>query len=1240
MNDDAQARAQRWTPAQLDAIRTTGCGLLVSAAAGSGKTSVLAERCAHLVCSAPSRCGVDQLLVVTFTEAAAAEMKARIEDSLRRRMAGSADEHCRRQLALLDHAMISTVHGFCLWLLRQHFHRLELNPDFRVLDADEAMLMRLDTVQDLFLDRYEHDPDGSFGALVDCYSAGDDARLGSLVVALHELLQSLVDPERWTARASQQIVEAAARPLEESDLGRSLLGSLRDRLGALADDARSAIAALGAMHGFEAYVAHLQSLLTSLGQWQSLLATQGYDALGQAIRSYERPRLPTIRGDMVDKALARALVDPIHDAMGADATVRSQVVFTSDEWRAGLAAIAPHAQAVLSLVAGFGQRYAAAKERVRGLDFADLERLALKLLGDRAQTGLVPSAVARWCHRRFEHVLVDEYQDINEVQDAILQLVSRECIATASTPPNLFCVGDVKQSIYRFRLAEPRRFLQRQALFRQPGAIGRAIDLQANFRSRRPLLDAINRFFERVMTASAVDIEYDLSQRLHAQLAYPDAPGRKTFAGAPIELLLVPEPEPRAHEEDHEAQEDPDRELDRAHREAAIVAHRIASLMEGGDARHVVMDRGPDGHLSPRPIEYRDIVVLLRSMRYQADTYAQALRDRNIPSHAASGMGYFQATEIRDMVELLALLDNQRQDIPMAAVLRSPLARLPDAADALARIRIAYPADDKAGVMPFSLAVARYAQEHDDPLATWLRGFLAQLEEWRRWSGRVSVADLVWRIYEDTGYLAYVTGLPNGQQRVANLLDLHARARQFSTFSRQGLARFLEFLRSLQAQAQVPQASELGQADNVVRIMSIHSAKGLEFPVVVLPELGKLINMADCAGDIVADRQAMLGLSVVDLQRRIRYPSLASTLVKERLKQQTLAEELRVLYVAMTRAREHLVLIGTCRAGEIEQWTQRWRGHRGALPRQAILSARRMLDWIGPALSVIDDPQAFVVQTPALADALGQSANADAPKRPQAPQHLLDLAALEPTPPVNPIVRQVVRRLATPYPFERFCTLAAVTSVTAWAKQAPGAADIAPPEQAPLIQTLLPPPAFLRDRQSLVGAERGTAIHVAMQHLDFSRPCDEGDLRRQIDTMVARQFLTPAQAQAVDMSAIQWFLGTDVGALVRRNAGRLLSELPFDYALEPHRLGVADGPDPMDRVILRGRIDLMIPHDDGFAALDWKSDQVQGTALRQRIELYRSQVSIYREAFEAITGRKVTSAWLVFLHPRHIEAIQ
>jgi ATP-dependent helicase/nuclease subunit A len=1223
--------AGKWTPEQWLGITTVGHSLLVSAAAGSGKTAMLSERCAYLVCDATEPCDVDELLVVTFTEAAATEMKSRITQALRARAEREPAGRAARQLKLVDAAHVSTLHSFCSRVLRQHFHLVGLDPAFGVLDGEEAKLLRTEVARGLLADRYELDDTGEFQRFVDGYGDGDDQQLVRLVIRAHELLTSVIDPAGWIDAARGRLQHAASAPLHESKLGQELHKLIDAELNALAERCDRATAQLRQIGGFEKYLAVLVEARQTINHWNKVFRESGLSALKE-VSAFEPDPLPRMSNNLPNKALAKGLVDSVRDAMKGG-TWRDLLRFSPDEWTDGLRAIQPHAKVFLQLIEQFANRYRAEKDAARAVDFADLERFTLHVLRDPSVQGLAPSQAALSFHRRFRHVLVDEYQDINEVQDAILTLVSRECVADGTREgANLFCVGDVKQSIYRFRLAEPRRFLDRQRVFREDAGrhTGNVIDLQKNFRSRKPLLDAINGVFARLMTGDGVDILYDDSHKLHAGADYPAGDGTCTFIGSPIEMHLLPaklEPggSSEVSEETSDCEDGGEADLDRAEREAVLVARRIRAMMglEGG-APMCVTERGASGTHEARPLRFRDIVILLRSMKFKADQYAEVLRQNGVPVHSESGTGYFESTEVSDVLSLLSLLNNSRQDIPLAAVLRSPLASLTEPENSLAAIRLAYP---RGAGLAFHEAVSAYATEHDDALAEKLREVLAQLSRWRELAQRRPLADVIQRIYEESGYLAHVAGLLGGEQRVANLQYLLERARQFGTFHRQGLARFMEFLDNLRNESDLGQPSVVSEAEDVVRVMSVHRSKGLEFPVVFLPDLGKNINLDDCSGTILLDRAAGLGMSVVDEAKKVRYPSLASMLVKSNLRRQSLAEELRVLYVAMTRAKEHLVLVGTCAADAEEQWRARWAGHVGAFPDNLVLGASNMLAWLGPVAAASGLTEDILRVETHAADEVATWRTQAKRRQVLSPEQerLARLEPLDPAPPGDPVADDLIARVTAGYPHKTFARLNAAEAMSE---------DAGVVVAAPRRATALPKPRFMLEAGSLAAVDVGEATHLVLQHLDFRRRCDAADLAAQLADLVERRLVAPAQASAVDVASVEWLMQSAAGQLLRAHAGELRRELPVFLAERPH-----ESSDPLDQVMHRGRIDVLIPLPDGGVVIDYKTDRVAAADVPRHAELYAAQVAAYRRGVERITGKAVRQVLLVFLDARVVHAL-
>jgi ATP-dependent helicase/nuclease subunit A len=1224
----AQSTTRTWTPQQRAAIESAAGNLLVSAAAGSGKTAVLAERCAELVCNRQKPCSVKDLLVVTFTESAAAEMKSRIQQALRRRYEQNPDPRLAIEVALAEYAHVSTVHGFCRRLLKQHFNLAGIDPEFEILDADEADLLRREIATYLFHRRYEASGNEDFRALITAYGDGDDQQLIEQVQYTHALLASLTDPQAWIDKTLSEIAESAEKPIEESQLGQKLLKQLTEALDALIVRSKEASRLIAGMDkAFAGYVAQLDELTAVYHHWKNVLDSDGLDMLISEIRDFQNPKAPAIRNSTEGKDLAQTLLKSVKEAKVA-APLSDLLAFNSAEWRDGMSRVRPHAEAFLALVEEFGRRYAEAKEAVRGLDFSDLERFTYNILRDPKSDSPKPSPLALALQEQFKHVLVDEYQDINPIQDAILNLVSR---ASASGPRgNFFCVGDVKQSIFRFRLAEPGRFLERHKRFSEPrNKAGAVIDLRENFRSRAKLLNAINGVFSRLMTAAAAEIDYDDSHRLRPGRDFPT--GGECFAGAPIELHLLAD-DPSAT--DDSIGDEPSaeaRDLEKAEWEATFLAHRIQEIMGKGGKPRMSITRD-DGSLAP--IEYGDIVILLRSLVYKADQFANVLRAHGIPVYCDAGIGFFTAVEVRDMVALLQLLDNQQQDIPLAAILRSPLAALPNADESLARIRIRFPfGEDR---LPFHKAVCRYAAEETDDLAAHLLDVLSRLHEWREQANKRPVAELIQSIYEQTGYVAYVSGLEDGRQRVANLQHLHERAAQFGNFLRQGLYRFLKFIEALSTERDAARPSPANEGEQVVRIMSVHRSKGLEFPVVLLPDLGKVHNLQSTAGSILVDREGGLGMAVVDQDRLIRYPSLASTLIRQSMLHQTLAEELRLLYVAMTRAREHLICVGTCPEKKMDESLTRWTGHAGPLPPDIFQSGRTMLDWLCPvaAMSDSDDSPIFRVERHSpTAMAAWPNPRAGSEKFTPWQGQLARLEPIVPAPSISPEAARVIARFENRYPFEPFTRTSASASVTGLSKHAPASAATQP---------ALPPrkldlPRFYLQEATPKATDIGLATHAVLEHFDFSSDVTPENLQRQISSLVDGNVISPEQAPLVNRDQILWFLKSEVGRLIRQNHQHLLRELPFALA-EPAE-NAPESSDPLDRVMIRGRIDLMVPQNEGLALVDYKTDHVTLEELPARAAAYAGQMRFYAQAIERVAKRRLTAIYLVFLNPKQIVTV-
>lgn len=1399
----------RWTPEQEQAIGARGTDVLVAAAAGSGKTAVLVERIIRRLTDPRDPLDVDELLVVTFTEAAAAEMRDRIGRALQAALAQDPENpRLQRQLALLGRAAISTLHSFCLSLIRQYFYRLGLDPAVSVMGEHEALLLRHEVLDELFARRFDEAEDGPFHALVDRYGGGrDDEKLRKLVLAIYDHMQALPWPEAWLEESLARFDVPADAVLEDLPWWPPLSRRIRLELELAADALASARALAGRPGGPAAYLDVLAAEEAAIRAAAAAADTASYDELAAAVGAIDFRRLPGTRKGEADEALKEAVGKLRERAKKAVRTVRERwFCRTAGAWLEDLRAVAPHLRTLGDVVREFGEAFRAAKAAQSAVDFNDLERFALQLLRDPASVPgrLIPSDVARDLRARYREILVDEYQDINGVQDAILTLVARD---GQEGPPNRFMVGDVKQSIYRFRHADPGLFMEKYAAYRpwagapDPGVAGARIVLGANFRSREGVVNAVNFIFRQIMTPQAGELAYDREAELVYRAGYPPLPGGDPHGNAgelaeaetalepPVELHLIdteamageeagaragdggealaaeadlaagPGPGAGADLADGAADDDDDADdpaaqaaaeladLTAIEREARLIAARIRAMVDGtaGQPPVQVWDRGLKAY---RPLRYRDIVILMRATTGRVNTVVEVLSQAGIPAYGQMATGYFQATEVQVFLSLLQILDNPRQDIPLAAVLHSPIVGL-SAAD-LARIRLAAPrgsfydalvaaaqapgaarapeAAAAAEVLPAGEAAAapgavsgdgalctvgqgdgalRTAGQGDGALHTGTAGlqavlanFLESLDRWRTLARRRPLSQVVWQILQETRYLHYVSGMPGGAQREANLLALYERAREFDQFARQGLFRFLRFIERLQAEkSDMGTAPALGEGEDVVRIMSIHKSKGLEFPVVFVAGLGSKFSDQDLKGDLLLDRRLGFGPQLVDPETRVKYPTVAYHAVRETTRLANLAEELRVLYVALTRARERLVLVGS--VDKLRARCARWSRGAGApgwaLPESLLLSAENYLDWIGPAVlrhrdgeplrelaadaaragesglnpSVAGDPSRWAVtrwDQASLQRLLAETAGDEAPPA-------LDWARVGAAQPLDrpldePLGDLLRARFGWRYPFEPVVRRFGKLSVTELKGYFDPDAE-SPAEQVVPSETALPSPAgsphapaeaaqtaasaeprgaraaaaeaassafagrprFLQERRTLSPTERGTVMHVVLQHLDLTRPLDPTGVGQQLADMVARELLTPQQAAVVDVEAIADFFASPLGRRILEARDRVRREVAFTLAVPAGEV-YSDLPPEVaagDVVIVQGMIDLLLEEDDGFVLVDYKTDrrEPEQAALR-----YGTQIRLYRRAVEEILGRPVKEAYLHFLASR------
>lgn len=1224
----------QWTDDQWQAIAADGKDILVAAAAGSGKTAVLVERIIQKIVDPNQPIDVDRLLVVTFTNAAAAEMRARIGQAIDNALTKDPDsDFLRKQMLLLNRASIMTFHAFCMSVIKRYYYLLDLDPAFRTVETTEAELLREEVMEELLETYYSDENNQDFYYLVDCYSNDrNDDYIQALILKLYDFSRSHPNPKQWLEDMVQMYDVSNIVSIETLPWVHDIKTVLRHQIKGLLPLIDQAENLCLEVNGPEKYRENLiedKALVMNLfeaahGSWDNL-----YTAFQQATFS----NLKRVGKDTNEtlKAQVKSIRDSIKDRI---TKIKNEYFSrTPAEQLDDLRAMSPNIRMLTELVQEFTNRYQTVKQEKALVDFSDLEHFCLTILSQSETEQNRPSSIATSYRDHFEEILVDEYQDTNLVQETILQLVSKD---QDEDEGNLFMVGDVKQSIYRFRLAEPSLFLSKYKAFHQSEiSQGLKIDLANNFRSRQEVINGTNFIFKQIMDESVGEIEYDEAAELKFGAAYYPESER------PSELVIIDRGNSGQPDEDDESEDMLTAEL-----EAVEIARRIKQLIgDSENERTVVYDKDLK---RDRPIQYRDIVILLRAVQGWAPVMMDVFKQYGIPIHAELTSGYFEATEVAIMLSLLKVIDNPYQDIPLASVLRSPLVGL--SGEDLARIRLAHQDEQ------YYEATKSYIQKNNDELAVKLQDFLTQLNSWRDLAHQGALADLIWKIYRETGYYDYVAGTAGGTQRQANLKALYDRARQYEETSFRGLFRFLRFIERIQDQGNdLGEAKALGEQEDVVRIMTIHKSKGLEYPVVFVAGMNKQFNRQDLNQKTLLHKSLGFATKHIDPVDRVIYPTLPFSAVKLKLEMELLAEEMRVLYVALTRAREKLVLVATTRDFDknLENWMTTVQANGWVLQDEARARAKSYFDWVGPALfrhqgaTVFHDRATFDYESPTFvldypaqwkldivpAKDLPLVTNNAEEDKTMVIDHIKYLEKVDITGPRN---EKVNDQLNWQYPYVQATQSMTKQTVTEIKRQQERLND---GYDTVYIRQFRHPigdrPKFLQD-DALSANERGTAMHMMMQHIDLSRRPTEESLQDKIQELVTKEIFTELQAEVIDVIKILGFFETELGRKMLQ-AKRVIREMPFSLMVNAS-VAYADWDSQQDeQVLVQGVIDCIIEDEvGGLTLLDYKTDAIRlrfndmEEASERMAEKYRTQINLYKLAIEQLWKRPVNSKLLYF----------
>ena len=1168
------------TVQQRRAIEHGDGALLVSAAAGSGKTMVLTQRLLEQVCDPVQGADLDRYLVITYTNAAAAELREKIMDGLRLRLAEQpGNGRLRRQQLLCRRAQIGTIHSFCGNVIRENAARAGVLPDFRVADEGESRLLREAVAEELLESCYE-EVTPAFAALLDTMSGGrDDSELKELILDAYASLQSQPDPEGWCRWQMEWTELSGVEDFAKTLWGREDVAFAAHRADYLIRRLQSVLDDWQGDEAFDkAYAPSVLGTLQALLDFRTALE-QDWDT-AQKLAVIPFARVGALRGEQYDGV--KACRDQVKKAAALFPKI----------FRAPSAALlrelelaAPAVRELLDLVLRFTSRYEEAKRRRGVLDFGDLEHVALRLLVD-SESG-EPTRLAQELSLRFREVMVDEYQDVNRVQEAIIRAVSRN-------ETNLFMVGDVKQSIYRFRLADPGIFLEKYDSYpdeetAQPGEKARLI-LSRNFRSRAGVLETVNFLFRNLMSQELGELDYGDDEALYPGREFPPLPDPEEPC---VELNLLDVP---AAEEGDE----PGPKADRVRLEADYVARRIRELKQT-----VLLSDGE----GTRPARWKDFAILLRVVSSRLDAVTGALERWGIPWTADGGERFFDQPEIGFMIALLTVLDNPRQDIPLISVLRSPVFGF--TADELAEIRLHGGEDFYDALNAAAVSSAHCAD------------FIRQLQELRRAVPELSCDRLIWKIYHETGLLGIYGAMQDGEERRRRLMLLFQYARDFEQNGFKGLFLFINHLRRRMAESQdLPAPASEGERD-AVTIMSIHKSKGLQFPVVILPDLTHGFNLKDTQKPLLLHRQLGVGTRIIERDRRIRYATAAHGAVARRIRQEALSEELRVLYVALTRAEEKLVLFASyAQRPTLENAEKKALELTEQLPPdpQALMGASCFADWILPV--ALRGEGRFRIRRAVLGPVAGT-----APQEAEAAP-----AAAEPAPPA--LLEEIRRRLAFRYPYAAAEDLPSKLSPTELKGRAVDEEAALEAGEAPRLGALRRRTREARrpdfaPRAALTAAQKGTAFHLVMQYGDWTCMATPQGAAEEVQRLLSCGMLTPQQAEAVDVFALQRFFDSPEG---RRavSAPDLRREFKFSVLLPASDFfrGAQE-----DNVLLQGVVDCFFETEDGVAILDFKTDAVDEEGAALRAEEYRGQLDAYAAALESILRRPVSREILFFVRP-------
>ena len=1186
---------------------------------GSGKTAVLVERIINKVLN--EKINIDEILVVTFTNAAASEMRERVLDAIYEKLDKEPEnENLQKQITLLNKASICTIDSFCLEVVRNYFYELEnISPNFRIADTSEIELLKQEVIDDIFEEKYEKE-DEDFTKLINIYTSyRDDTPLKDLVLKIYSYIQSNPFPEKWLNDKIEifNLEDKLDEDFSNTIWGKELLKEVRE----IVVDSITALNRIEKHLSVEPELEKFwQTIRSDIEQLETLKEhTNSWEDAYTIANNLEFVTWPRKSSNLEIKEKAKDVRDEVKEKIKNIS--KKILICNSKEANQDIYDMYLVLKKLENLILEFQKEFSKRKRDKNIVDFHDIEHFALKILLKTDEEGNIEkSEIAKKYQNKFKEVAIDEYQDSNLVQEYILTAVSNN--------KNIFMVGDVKQSIYKFRQAMPELFLSKYDTYKKKEEKGENDDLKIqlfkNFRSKKNVLDFTNIIFQDIMSHQLGDILYDKEEYLNLGSNYPEINQNQK---AEIHIIQTKEQEIlETNEEEIESETTEEEHIEDIELEARFVANKIKELIKN---KFQVYDRKKEKY---RDIEYKDIVILLRATSKSAPIFEQELLNLDIPVFSDSSQEYLDSIEIQTIMSLLKIIDNPIQDIPLVTVLRSPIGKFTD--DELIQIRLSDKKDN------FYTCMQKAKISVDSELSNKIEQFLNNLDNWRKEQEYLALDELIWKIYSDTGYYNYVSLMPNGMLRQANLRMLFERAKQYETASFKGLYNFIHFIEKIHlSSGDLGAAKIIGENENVVRIMSIHKSKGLEFPVVFLSSTGKQFNLMDLNESILLHQEMGIGVKYIDYEKQIQYDTLSKAAIRNKILTETLSEEMRILYVALTRAKEKLFITGIQKdydkvkekmMGQIEQYPL---NDENKINPILLKKYKKYLDWIMLVYmyekeNITDIAELHIHNKLELLKLLEKSNDEDIDVISWLDNHNLnDLSAKLKN------IEDIQNVIENKYKYEASIAIPTKTSVTELKELANennrairNVENFSSDEYSESSYDKFEIPKFMKndEQEKLTGARKGTLLHLCMQKLEIGKEYELSDIKELVNNLKDREIITQLEAENININAVLKFTKSNIWEELK-NAKEVYREEPFYMTIPAREIYKKE---VEEKILVQGIIDLYyIDRNDNLVLLDYKTDYLENGA-EELIQKYDNQLQLYKKALEDALNRKVDKIYI------------